>query len=121
MSAADADFFVTLCRPVASTVRSGLKPSPATGGLNWAYVLMGVADATILPFIPLYLYERGLDAPHIGAVLAALSAISIVAGLVWAYLADRGIPPERMVVAASAAAAAIALVVAFANGSIGLA
>jgi PPP family 3-phenylpropionic acid transporter len=107
--------------PVASTLKSALKPNPATGGLNWAYVLMGVADATILPFIPLYLYQRGLDAPHIGAVLAALSGISIVAGLVWAYLADRGIPPERMVVVASAAAAVIALVVTFANGSIGLA
>ena len=107
--------------PVASTYGSALKPNPATGGLNWAYVLMGVADATILPFIPLYLFERGLDAPRIGALLAALSAVSIVAGLVWAYLADHKVPAESMVVVGSATAAMIAVLVAFANGSIALA
>ena len=107
--------------PVASTLRSALKPNPAPRGLNWAYVLTGVADATILPFIPLYLFQRGLDAPRIGAVLAAASAVSIVAGLGWAYLADRRVPAERMVVVASAAAAVIALLVALANGSIALA
>jgi PPP family 3-phenylpropionic acid transporter len=107
--------------PVANALTSALKPNPATGGLNWAYVLMGVADATILPFIPLYLFQRGLDAPHIGAVLAALSAVSIVAGLVWASLADRRLPAERIVVFGSAAAAVIALLVAFAHGSIALA
>ncbi|HXM72070.1 MAG TPA: MFS transporter [Candidatus Dormibacteraeota bacterium] len=106
---------------MASTLRSALKPNPATGGLNWAYVLMGVADATILPFIPLYLYQRGLDAPHIGAVLAGAGAVSIAAGLGWAYLADRKVPAERMLVVASAAAAVIALLVAFAGGSIALA
>jgi MFS transporter, PPP family, 3-phenylpropionic acid transporter len=107
--------------PVASTLRSALKPNPATGGLNWAYVLLGVADATILPFVPLYLFQRGLNAPQIGAVLAIASAVSIVAGLGWAYLADRRVPAERMVVVASAAAAVIALLVAFAGGSIALA
>ena len=30
--------------------------------LNWTYVLVGVADATLLPFIPLLLVERGLSA-----------------------------------------------------------
>ena len=106
---------------MVSTVRGALKPNPATGGLNWAYVLMGIADATLLPFVPLYLYQRGLDAPHIGAVLAAAASVSIVAGLGWAYLADRKVPAERMVVVASAAAAAIALLVAFAGGSIAVA
>lgn len=115
------DFFGTLCRPMASTLRWALKPNPATRGLNWAYVLMGVADATLLPFIPLYLYQHGLDAPQIGAVLAAAASVSIVAGLGWAYLADHKIPAERMVVIASAAAAVIALLVAFASGSIALA
>jgi PPP family 3-phenylpropionic acid transporter len=107
--------------PVASTLRSALKPNPATGGLNWAYVLLGVADATILPFIPLYLYQRGLNPPQIGAVLAIASAVSIAAGLGWAYLADRRVPAERMVVVASAAAAVIALLVAYATGAIVLA
>jgi PPP family 3-phenylpropionic acid transporter len=80
-----------------------------------------VADATILPFIPLYLFQRGLDAPRIGAVLATASAVSIVAGLGWAYLADRKVPAERMVVVASAAAAVIGLLIAFASGSIAVA
>jgi len=106
---------------MASTLRSALKPSPATNGLNWAYVLLGVADATILPFIPLYLFQRGLNAVQIGAVLATASAVSIVAGLGWAYLADRRVPAERMVIIASAAAAVISLVLALVNGSIALA
>jgi PPP family 3-phenylpropionic acid transporter len=108
---------------MASTLKQppNLKPSSSTRGLNWAYVLLGVADATILPFIPLYLFQRGLDAPHIGAVLATASALSIVAGLGWAYLADRKVAAESMVVVAGAAAAVIALVLAFASGSVAVA
>jgi PPP family 3-phenylpropionic acid transporter len=108
---------------MASSLKQALslRPNPATRGLNWAYVLLGVADATILPFIPLYLFQRGLDAPHIGAVLATASAVSIVAGLGWAYLADRRVAAESMVVVAAAAAAAIALVLAFASGSVAVA
>jgi PPP family 3-phenylpropionic acid transporter len=81
----------------------------AIGGLNWAFVLMGVADATLLPFMPLYLFERGFGAPLIGVVLAAAALASLVAGLGWAYLADHTFRPERIVVVASAAAAAVAL------------
>jgi PPP family 3-phenylpropionic acid transporter len=106
---------------MASTFKGAPNPNSATRGLNWTYVLMGVADATLLPFVPLYLFQRGLDAPRIGAVLAAASAVSIAAGLAWAYLADRGVPGERMVVVASAAVAVIALLVALANSSIALA
>src|SRR5437762_915968 len=40
-------------------------------GLRWAYVLIGVADGTLLPFLPLYMLERGMSAALIGAVLAA--------------------------------------------------
>ena len=94
-----------------------LKPNTPSG-LNWAYVLLGVADATLLPFIPLYLFLHGLNAPQIGAVLALASAVSIAAGLGWAYLADRKVPAERMVVVASAAVAVVALLIAFAAGSI---
>jgi PPP family 3-phenylpropionic acid transporter len=106
---------------MAPTLPNALKSNAATGGLNWAYVLMGVADATLLPFIPLYLYVRGLNAPQIGAVLAAAGAVSIVCGLGWAYLADRKVPAERMVVVAGASAAVMALLVALAGGSIALA
>src|SRR5256885_8086003 len=49
----------TVSRPIA-TLRS----------LNWTYVLVGVSDATLLPFIPLLLLGRGLSASAIGLVLA---------------------------------------------------
>ena len=88
-----------------------------TGGLNWAYALLGIADGTLLPFIPLYLLERGLDAVQIGAVLAATAAVSLVAGLLWSYLSDRKLHPEHLVVLASVSACAVALTVALAGGA----
>jgi MFS transporter, PPP family, 3-phenylpropionic acid transporter len=77
--------------------------------LNRAYVLLGVADGTLLPFIPLLLAQRGLSATAIGLVLAAAAAASFSVGLVCAYLADRSFSPERMVVLAAAGAAGAAL------------
>src|SRR6184192_797960 len=63
-------------------------------GLNWTYALIGAADATLLPYIPLYLAARHLDVLAIGLVLAVAAAGSFVAGLAWAYLADRTGKPE---------------------------
>jgi len=77
--------------------------------LNRAYVLLGIADGTLLPFIPLLLLQRGMSAAAIGLVLAAAAAASFVVGLICAYLADRSFSPERMVVFASAGAATAAL------------
>ncbi len=77
--------------------------------LNWTYVLVGVADATLLPFIPLLLVERGLSASVIGLVLAVAASGSFTIGLVCAYLADRRWSAERMVVVGSAGAAVAAL------------
>src|SRR2546429_6463014 len=84
-------------------------PSGTLRNLNWTYVLVGVADATLLPFIPLVLVERGLSASAIGLVLAFAASGSFTVGLVCAYLADRKWSPERMVVLASGGAAAAAL------------
>ena len=88
-----------------------------TAGLNRAYTLIGVADGTLLPFIPLYLFDRGLDAVQIGAVLAATAAVSLIAGLGWSYVSDRKLHPEHLVVIASAAACAVAVTVAVAGGA----
>ena len=85
------------------------RPIPPLQSLNWAYLLVGVADATLLPFIPLLLVERGLSASAIGLVLAFAASGSFTVGLVCAYLADRKWSPERMVVLASGGAAAAAL------------
>jgi MFS transporter, PPP family, 3-phenylpropionic acid transporter len=81
-------------------------------------VLIGVADGTLLPFVPLFLLRRGLSPPVIGAVLAAAALASLVAGLNWAYLADRRMRPERIVVVASLAASSAALLLALTDGAI---
>ncbi|TMC91408.1 MAG: MFS transporter, partial [Chloroflexi bacterium] len=77
--------------------------------LNWTYVLVGIADGSLLTFIPLLLFERGLTAAQIGVVLAAAAGVSLVAGLIWGYLVDRGLRAERMLVIASACAVTVAL------------
>jgi PPP family 3-phenylpropionic acid transporter len=93
-------------------------PSDEKRALNWSYVLIGVADGTLLPFVPLFLLRRGMSAPLIGAVLAAAALASLAAGLNWAYLADRRLRPERIVVVASVAAALAALLLALTNGAV---
>jgi MFS transporter, PPP family, 3-phenylpropionic acid transporter len=90
-------------------------------GLRRAYVLVGVADGTLLPFIPLYLADRGLGAGAIGAMLAASALAALVAGLAWAYLADRRVRPERLVVAATCSAALVAISLPVARGAAAIA
>jgi PPP family 3-phenylpropionic acid transporter len=84
-------------------------PTATLRSLNWTYVLVGAADATLLPFIPLLLVERGLSASVIGLVLAGAASGSFTIGLVCAYLADRRWSAERMVVVGSAGAASAAM------------
>jgi MFS transporter, PPP family, 3-phenylpropionic acid transporter len=93
------------------------EPSSEKRALNWSYVLIGVADGTLLPFVPLFLLQRGMSAPLIGAVLAAAALASLVSGLSWAYLADRRLRPERIVVVASVAAALAVLLLALTSGA----
>jgi PPP family 3-phenylpropionic acid transporter len=103
-------------RLVAATDERISQPNLALGGLNWAYVLAGAADATLLPYVPLYLFQRGMGAETIGAILAAAAAGSLLAGMGWAYLADHSIRPEHAVLGASVAAAAVVLLFALAVG-----
>jgi len=102
---------------VATTLERAAQPNLALGGLNWAYVLVGAADATLLPYVPLYLFQRGLGAEQIGAILAAAAGCSLLAGMVWAFLADRSVRPERAVVGASVAAAGVVLLFPLAQGA----
>ncbi len=81
-------------------------------GIRWAFVLVGVADGTLLPYIPLYLLERGLGAAAIGAVLAGMALVWLFAGLACGYLADHHFSPERILLAGTSAAAALALTLA---------
>ena len=82
---------------------------PDIRGIRRAFVLVGVADGTFLPFIPLYLLERGLGAAAIGAVLAGMALVWLFAGLALGYLADHRFRPERILLAGTSAAAALAL------------
>jgi PPP family 3-phenylpropionic acid transporter len=91
------------------------------GDLNLAFILVGAAEAVILPFIPLYLFERGFDVPLIGAVVAGAALGSFVAGPLWANFADNRLGPERTVAVASAVAAAVALLLAVANTRVAVA
>ena len=75
-------------------------------------MLVGVADGTLLPFIPLYLLERGLGAAAIGAVLAGMALVWLFAGLACGYLADNRFSPERVLLAGTSAAAVLALTLA---------
>ena len=92
---------------------------PDIRGIRWAFVLVGVADGTLLPYIPLYLLERGLNAAAIGAVLAGMAVVWLFAGLAWGHLADHHVSPERILVVGTAAAAVLALTLALtADGAI---
>lgn len=97
-----------------------MTPNPLRS-LNWTYGLVGVADATLLPFIPLLLVERGLSAAMIGLVLGIASTGSFVVGLAWAYLADRRLSPERLVFVAGVSAAMVAALLAINRGELGAA
>ena len=99
----------------------GHSSSAAIGDLNVAFVLVGAADATLLPFIPLYLFERGFSAAAIGFVLAAAALASFVAGPTWAYLADHRLGLENTVVVAGSIGAAVALLLATAHTTIAVA
>ncbi len=65
-----------------------------------------------MPFLPIFLLERGFDAAQIGVVTSAAGFASFIAAPVWAQLADRGLRPERALVLACVAAAAVVLLVA---------
>jgi PPP family 3-phenylpropionic acid transporter len=66
--------------------------------LRALYLSIGVAESALVPFLPLLLRERGLDAETIGAVLALFAAVAVAAGPVWGYVADRILGYERTLV-----------------------
>ena len=90
-------------RPYASRVEPDIR------GIRWTFALVGVADGTLLPFIPVYLFQRGLDAAGVGAVLAGMAVVWLFAGLIWGYLADHRFRAERIVLLGICATAALSL------------
>jgi MFS transporter, PPP family, 3-phenylpropionic acid transporter len=94
---------------------------PDISGVRRAFLLVGVADGTLLPFIPLYLLERGLNAASIGAVLAGMAAVWLFASLSCGYVADRRFKPERILLVGTVAASAFGLALALSGDGASLA
>ncbi len=82
--------------------------------------LVGVAEAALLPFLPIVLKDRGLSAAQIGVVLALAAATAFVAMPSWGYAADRQLGPEKTIVVAAIAAAVAIVPLAVVHGFWGL-
>jgi PPP family 3-phenylpropionic acid transporter len=85
------------------------------------FCLIGFAEAAFVPFLPLLLRDRGLNAQAIGAVLALLAAVGFAAGPLWAFLADRVLGRERTFALCLAGTAAAALALGFTDATASLA
>jgi PPP family 3-phenylpropionic acid transporter len=83
--------------------------------------LVGVAEAALLPFLPIVLKDRGLSAAQIGVVLSLAAATGFVAMPMWGNAADRRLGPERTIVLAALAAAVAIVPLAFVHRFAGLA
>lgn len=73
------------------------------------FTVLGISEATMLPFFPLLLHQRGLSPGEIGLVLSAMALASFVGSPAWGYLADRRLGAERAIVASAGGAALLAL------------
>ncbi len=84
------------------------------------FLLLGAAESAFVPFVPLLLHDRGLDAQALGAALALMSAVGFASGPLWGYVADRVIGRERTLALCLAGTVAGALLLAFAHGEVAL-
>jgi MFS family permease len=69
------------------------------------FTLVGVAEAAILPFLPIVLKDRGLSAAEIGLVLSIAALAGFVATPLWGHAGDGRLGAENALVLASIAAA----------------
>lgn len=84
------------------------------------FCLVGFAESAFIPFLPLLMRDRGLDAQAIGAVLALLAAVGFAAGPVWGYLADRTLGRERTFALCLAGTVAGAVLLGLTRGTVAL-
>ena len=85
------------------------------------FLTIGVAEAAIVPFLPLVLRDRGLSNEAIGAVLALYAAAGIAAGPVWGWVADRFLGYERTLVLTLSTTAVAILAFGFSHRTVALA
>jgi MFS transporter, PPP family, 3-phenylpropionic acid transporter len=84
------------------------------------FTLVGVAEAAILPFLPVVLKDRGLSAAEIGVVLAVAAAAGFVSTPLWGHVGDGRLGAERTLVIASVAAGAAAVPLVLAHSFLAL-
>lgn len=90
--------------------------SPQLRYARQLFALLGMSEATILPFFPLLLSKRGFDAAAIGAVLAAMALASVLSNPLWGWLADRRLGAETTLVLSAGAAGLLSLLLLVAPG-----
>jgi len=74
--------------PASVPVSAGIDVVPArrlAAFYFWYYAAIG----TLVPYLGLYLYDRGLDAWHVGLAVGLLSVTRIFAPYLWGWVADR--------------------------------
>src|SRR3954471_6871659 len=85
------------------------------------FCLIGFAESAFVPFLPLLLRDRGLDAQAIGAVLALMAAVGFASGPLWVYGADRMLGKERTLALCLAGAVAGSVLLGFSHTGLTLA
>lgn len=84
------------------------------------FTLVGLAEASILPFLPIVLQDRGRSPAEIGVVLAVAALAGFVATPLWGHVADGRLGAERTLVVASVLAALVALPLTLAHSYLAL-
>jgi MFS family permease len=84
------------------------------------FTLVGVAEAALLPFLPIVLKDRGMSAAEIGVALAVAAAAGFVAAPLWGHVADGRLGAENTFVIAALAAAAFAVPLVLAHSFLAL-
>jgi PPP family 3-phenylpropionic acid transporter len=79
------------------------------------FALIGVAEAALVPFVPLLLRERGFSSEDIGVLLAVMSLAAFAAGPFWGFAADLHLGREAALVGCAAMASVVSVLVYFAH------
>jgi MFS family permease len=84
------------------------------------FTLVGVAEASILPFLPIVLSDRGLSAAEIGVVLSVAALAGFISTPLWGHAGDGRLGAERTLVLAAIAAGAAAIPLVFVHSFLAL-
>jgi MFS family permease len=84
------------------------------------FTLVGVAEASILPFLPIVLSDRGLSAAEIGVVLSVAALAGFISTPLWGHAGDGQLGAERTLVVAAIGAGAAAVPLVFVHSFLAL-